>query len=262
MKSKVFSLEGTAVSEIELPDVFSTPFRPDVITRAVIAGQKNRMQPYGVNIDSGHRTSAKYMGTRKGYGHSYSYGQSRIPRLMINKGGRRVGKAKIVPQAVGGRRAHPPKIETVRGERLNRKEARLAVASAIGATSSKELVAARGHKVEKVQTFPLIVDSVFEKLAKVKEVKKTFDKLGLLEDVERVEKRKRAGKGGTRGRPFRRGKSVLIVVSGKVPVSKAARNLAGVEVVAVKNLNAEYLAPGTKAGRLTLWTKAAVEGLK
>jgi len=261
MKVNVFSIEGKGAGNIELPAVFSTPFRPDIITRAVISAQKNRMQPYGINIDAGHRTSAKYMGTRKGYGHSYSYGQSRIPRLMINKGGRRVGKAKIVPQAVGGRRAHPPKTETVRGERINRKEARLAVASAIAATGVKELVAARGHRVSKVPSFPLVVDSSFEKISKAAEVKKTLGSLGLMEDVERIEKRKRAGKGGTRGRPFRRGKSVLIVVSSKSPVSMAARNLAGVDVVSVKGLNAEALAPGTKAGRLTLWTKAAMEGL-
>ena len=40
---------------------------------------------------------------------------------------------------------------------------------------------------------------------------------------------------------------------------KAAANIPGVDVVLVKNLNAEMLAPGGKAGRLTLFTKSALD---
>jgi len=32
-----------------------------------------------------------------------------------------------------------------------------------------------------------------------------------------------------------------------------------VDVIEVKNLNAEVLAPGTKPGRLTLWSEAAID---
>ena len=42
---------------------------------------------------------------------------------------------------------------------------------------------------------------------------------------------------------------------------KAARNLLGVDVTDVSNLNAELLAPGTQAGRLTVWTQSAIERL-
>ena len=39
----------------------------------------------------------------------------------------------------------------------------------------------------------------------------------------------------------------------------AAKNIPGVDVVEVKSLNAELLAPGAKPGRLTLWSSAAIE---
>lgn len=43
---------------------------------------------------------------------------------------------------------------------------------------------------------------------------------------------------------------------------KAAANVPGVEAVEVKHLNAELLAPGAEPGRLTLWTKAAINILE
>ena len=38
----------------------------------------------------------------------------------------------------------------------------------------------------------------------------------------------------------------------------AARNLPGVDIVEVNNLNVELLAPGAHPGRLTIWTKSAI----
>ena len=55
---------------------------------------------------------------------------------------------------------------------------------------------------------------------------------------------------------YKQRKSLLIVTSG--PEFRAARNLAGVDVVTVDQLNVEHLAPGMQAGRLTVWTESAV----
>ena len=52
----------------------------------------------------------------------------------------------------------------------------------------------------------------------------------------------------------------LIVVSDKCNLEKC-RNLPGVEIVRIKSVNAELLAPGTEPGRLTLFTKSAIEKL-
>ena len=57
-------------------------------------------------------------------------------------------------------------------------------------------------------------------------------------------------------------KSLLIVVKDKCAVQLSARNVPGVEIAEVAYLNAELLAPGTYPGRLTVWTKGALELLK
>ena len=87
--------------------------------------------------------------------------------------------------------------------------------------------------------------------------------LGLEKELERVsEKKVRAGKGKSRGRKYKKKNGPLIVVSKKDKLSRAAVNILGIDVVDVKSLNAELLAPGAKAGRLTLWTKGAIHILE
>jgi large subunit ribosomal protein L4e len=63
-----------------------------------------------------------------------------------------------------------------------------------------------------------------------------------------------------RGRRFKQRKSLLIVTAGN-PL-RAARNLSGVDVVTVDQLNVEHLAPGMLAGRLTVWTESALVRLE
>ncbi|MGB8780824.1 MAG: 50S ribosomal protein L4, partial [Candidatus Bathyarchaeia archaeon] len=53
----------------------------------------------------------------------------------------------------------------------------------------------------------------------------------------------------------------LIVVAENKGIMEAAGNIPGVDVVAVRNLNPEILAPGTHPGRFTIWTSSAVEEL-
>ena len=65
-----------------------------------------------------------------------------------------------------------------------------------------------------------------------------------------------------RGRKHIRKTSMLIVLSKDCPLAKAAQNLPGFDIIMVKNLNAELLAPGTHAGRLTMWTEDAVKMLE
>jgi large subunit ribosomal protein L4e len=54
----------------------------------------------------------------------------------------------------------------------------------------------------------------------------------------------------------------LIVVSEDKGIGKAARNYPGLNVITVKQLNAESLAPGTHPGRLTVWVESAIKGLE
>ncbi|MCS4542272.1 MAG: 50S ribosomal protein L4 [Euryarchaeota archaeon] len=246
----VYSLEGQPVKEVELPEVFKEEIRPDVIKRAVIAAQTHRIQPKATDVMGGKRTSA--------YSRGPGYGMARIPRIRTG------GRAAFAPMAVGGREAHPPRVERKIREKINKKERRLAIRSAIAATALKELVQKRGHKIEKISELPLIVEDAFQTLKKANEVKKVFQKLGVIEDVERAKAKKtiRAGKGKMRGRKYRKAKGPLVVIEKDEGVLRAARNLPGVDVCLVNNLNAELLAPGTHLGRLAIWTESAIEGLR
>lgn len=247
---KIFDLQGKPVDKVTLPDVFETPIRPDVIKRAVLAVQSSRLQPQGRDPMAGKRTSAESRGTGMGI--------ARVPRV---KGGG--GRAAFAPSTVGGRQPHPPKTEKNIVRRIPKKEARLALFSAIAATASKDAVAARGHRVEDVPEFPLVVADSFEALAKTSELEAALTHLGVLSDVYRVrESRKiRAGKGKRRGRKMKQAVGPLIVVSEDKGVCAAASNLPGVDVATVSGLNVELLAPGTHPGRLTLWTSGAIAQL-
>ena len=138
-----------------------------------------------------------------------------------------------------------------------------ALISAIAATGQKETVTLRGHKIGTVPQFPLIVEDAFESLTKASEVEDAFTSFGMAEDLTRVRDSRsvRAGKGKRRGRKMKQAVGPLIVVVDGKSLVNAASNLPGVQVTTVANLNTEMLAPGTHAGRLTVWTNGAIEKL-
>jgi large subunit ribosomal protein L4e len=245
--AKLFNLEGKSIGKIELPPVFATPLRPDVIKRAVLAIQSTRFQPQGRDYMAGKRTTAESRGTGSGI--------ARVPRI---KGGG--GRAAFAPGMVGGRLAFPSTPEKIIVKRIPKKEKRLALMSAIAATASKEAVVARGHSIEGVREIPIVVTDDLESLTKTKEVEETLIRLGILSEMYRVrESRKvRAGKGKRRGRKMKQGVGPLIVVNENKGIMEAAGNIVGVETVTVNNLNAEMLAPGTHPGRLAIWTNGAI----
>ncbi|AIF68782.1 50S ribosomal protein L4 [Palaeococcus pacificus DY20341] len=251
MKVHVYSLNGEPIEEIELPKVFQTPFRPDLIRRAVIASWTHRIQPWGTDPMAGKRTSAESIG--KGHGMARVKRMKTAPRF-----------AAFVPFARGGRRAHPPKVEKIIREEINKKERRLALMSAIAATANADLVKARGHIIDGLPQVPLVVDDELEKVFKTAQTREIFKKLGVWEDIERAKKNTkiRAGKGKMRGRRYKKGKGPLIVVAKNEGIIQGARNHPGVDVVLVDNLGVEFLAPGTHPGRLTIWTKGAIERLR
>ncbi|MDD1721870.1 MAG: 50S ribosomal protein L4 [Methanothrix sp.] len=247
MKTNVIDLSGNTSGEIELPPVFEEEYRPDIIKRTVLAAQANRLQAYGPHFYAGMNTSAQSWGP--------GHGVSRVLRL---KNGR---KAAGVPMAVGGRRSHAPQPNADYTEKVNKKERRKAIRSAIAATASEGLVHARGHKFER--DLPVVAKNDLESLTKTSEVIKFLQAAGLWNDVLRAKlgRNIRAGKGKLRGRKYKGRKSLLIVAGTDSGLGKAARNLPGVDFVTVERLNAELLAPGTQAGRLTIWTESSLDKL-
>ncbi len=253
---RVFDLSGKVSGEIELPRLFSVPVREDLIRRAVHAIQANRRQPYGSDPLGGKRTSAHYHGRRGVRFSMMNREMSRLPRLH-NTSPHLMWKAAFAPHAVGGRKAHPPKPEKIWDEKINKKERRLAIISAISATAVPELVRARGHRFG--GEVPLVVVDDAERIEKTSELKKLLESLGLSEELERASRKKiRAGKGKMRGRKYKRKKSVLLIVRDLSRIGRAASNIPGVDAYTVKELNAEVLAPGGVPGRLTVWTESAL----
>jgi len=247
MKANIIDLSGNQVGQIDLPAIFEEEYRPDLIKRAVLSAQANRLQPYGPHFYAGMNTSARSWGP--------GHGVSRVPRIINAR------RAAGVPMAKGGRRSHAPQPNADKTEKINIKERKKAIRSAIAATTVPELVSARGHLFQR--ELPVVVQNDFESLSKTSDVKKFLVAAGLWDDVERAKNGKtiRAGKGKVRGRKYKNRKSLLIVVSKDQGAGKAARNLPGVDFINADGLNAELLAPGTHAGRLTLWTEASIQRL-
>ena len=103
------------------------------------------------------------------------------------------------------------------------------------------------------------MSSDFETLKKTKEIKEAFEKLNLKDELERVKEKKiRAGRGKMRNRKYKRKVGPLLVVAHTCPLMKSSQNL-NIDVVDVRSLNANCLAPGTVPGRLTLFTETAID---
>lgn len=261
MKTKIMDLNKTEKGSKELPVQFNEPVRFDLIQRSVLALQAGQRQAYGVYEEAGKQHTVWLSKRRRDYKAMYGHGISRTPRKIHSRNGTQfnwVGAE--VPGTVGGRVAHPPKSSKIWDQKINEKENRKAICSAISATMNSELIKARGHLVP--NDFPFIIDNKVELLSKTSDVQKALDKLGFEKEIERSSKKKlRAGKGKARGRKHETRIGPLFVVSSNCNLSKSARNIPGVDVVEVKHLNTELLAPGTHPGRLTLWSEAAIDEL-
>src|SRR3989339_144473 len=259
MKVPVFDNEKKEIAKKELPKQFTEPVRNDLIYRAVMTVQSNNRQPYGSYALAGMNVSAKLSRRRRDYKGSYGHGMARTPRKSLSHRGTRFNwVGALAPNTRGGRRSHPPKPERIWTKKLNAKERKKALCSALSATVDKKIIESRGHLLPK--EFPFILSSNIESISKTKDVIKMLYALGFKEELDRTDSKTiRAGKGKNRARPYKIKKSVLFVVSKKCPLNSSAANISGVDIVTPDHLNAELLAPGTKPGRLTLYTDAAVD---
>ncbi len=257
----VYSVKGEIIGNVELPEVFRTEYRPDLIQRAIVAEQANRRQIYGTYELAGMQTSADYFGNRREtFRITINRGQSRLPREKTGGGG--LGKVRRVPQSVKGRPAHPPKKKDWY-VKINKKEYLFALKSAIAATANYDIVTKRSHKIQDIKKIPLIIEDSFEKLSKTRDVIQTLKTLGLGEDINRAMKGKTpSGVGkGRKGYKHKGRKSVLIVINNDNGIIQGIRNIPGVDIARIDELTPELMAPGTHAGRLTLWTKSAIESI-
>ncbi|RLI97811.1 MAG: 50S ribosomal protein L4 [Candidatus Aenigmatarchaeota archaeon] len=256
----VYSVSGSEKGKMNIAKPFSKRVREDLIKRAVLAERSGNRQPYGSDPLAGKRTSAHYHGMRH---YKYSMMNKEMARMKrIHGSGFLSYTARFVPQAIKGRKAHPPKAEKVWKEKINKKEWLNALYSAIAASGKKETVASRNHDVDSIKNVPLVVEDKLQELSKTSDLKKTLESLGVSGELKKASKKKaRAGRGKTRGRRARTRKGPLIIVSDDKGIKKSASNIAGVDAIELKNLSVEMLAPGTHPGRLCIWTRSAMEEL-
>ncbi|KAI5397624.1 60S ribosomal protein L4 [Lathyrus oleraceus] len=240
---------------LPIPDVMRASIRPDIVNFVHSNISNNSRQPYAVSRGAGHQTSAESWGTGRAV--------SRIPRVA-GGGTHRAGQAAFGNMCRGGRMFAPTRIWRRWHRKINVNQKRYAVVSAIAASAVPSLVLARGHRIEAVPEFPLVVGDSAEGVEKTKEAIKVLKKIGAFPDAEKAKDSHgiRPGKGKMRNRRYISRKGPLIVYSTEgAKAVKAFRNIPGVEIANVERLNLLKLAPGGHLGRFVIWTKSAFEKL-
>ena len=253
-KVNIKSIQGKDSGKMDLPSVFETYYRPDLIKRAVLSDETKVRQPQGRYPLAGKMTVASSEGPGRGI--------AKVPRTH-SKGTHHSSRGALINSTRGGRLAHPPRVEKKIVEKINKKEYALALKSAVSATGKEEIVRNRGHKVDEGIEFPIIVEDKFLEITKTSEMVQVLGNLGLEGDLERTKYRSiRSGKGKMRGRRHKTKIGPLLVINDNCNAELSARNIPGVTIVKVQDLKISQLAPGTAAGRVTVWTESAVKQLE
>jgi len=250
MKSILYSSSGEKKSEINLPKVFDTPIREDIIFKYLESEKFLIRQPYSAYSEAGKRHSASGTISHKRHewkGH-YGKGISRTPRKTMHRRGTQFyWVAAEVSQARGGRMAHPPQ-GLYAFRKINKKEKSFAIDSALASTMNVTYIKKRYSSLT-ANANSAVIESLPSKSKEfISSLKKIFSSAFPL-----VMKKKsvRAGKGKSRGRKYKSNAGLLLVIGEKEKVS-----FKGIELVNVKNLSINSLYP---LGRLTLYTKQAID---
>jgi len=224
MKISVISVDGQKKSQIEMPQVFETRIRKDILDK--VCGIENAKRPsYGTDIMAGKRTasSGKIRHRRRKWKSRCQKGISRVPRKIITRRGSSFNWiGAFTPGTRGGRRAHPPKGSKIWAMTPMKKEKLLALKSAIALTSSKP----KNSPLD----FPIVVESKIEELKKAKELKNALKNIF-----------------GTAQ------KNILIISEKEI---KPAKNI-GVENITLKEISASGI-----SGKIVLWTENAIKEME
>lgn len=145
----------------------------------------------------------------------------------------------------------------------NTTQKRHAVASALAATALPPLVMARGHRIDDVNELPLVVSDGAQSISKTKAALELLEGLGCGSELTKVNssKKLRSGKGKMRDRKYTMRRGPLVVYGEDSGLTRALRNLPGVETAHVDRLNLLQLAPGGNFGRFCIYTEDAFKKL-
>ena len=258
MKAQLLSIEGKKIKDIELPEEFSEKIREDIVSK-ILEARKTK-QPYSPSPVAGkqHAAKGKVVHRRHVWRSGYGRGASRVPRKIFSRRGSQFNwEAAEVPFARGGMRAHPPKvISMINTSKINKKELKIAFASALSATANSKKITEKYSRLNEIKNVPYVVEGKIVSL-KTKQLLESLNKI-LGKDVFEVALRKksvRAGQGKKRGRKYKSSAGMLFVTGNKEKLKTNA-----FEIKNVKNLSVVDLAKGG-VGRLTVYTENAIKEL-
>ncbi|MHB1439553.1 MAG: 50S ribosomal protein L4 [Cuniculiplasma sp.] len=249
MKTSIYNVDGKVKGEMDVPQIFYSEMREDIMKKAFRAVSLSYRKPYGSSPNAGLR--------RVGHTSGPGMGISRMPRVSGSS------RAVLLGSTKGGRSPHSPRAEKNLKLKINKKEKVVAWRTALTMAANADIVKKRGHIFSEELTFPVIVDDEINNITKTRDARNFLQSLGVWEDVERAkEKTKiRAGRGTMRNRTYRTPKSILIV-SDKPSGLKAFKSLPGVDISFSKNISISKLAPGGVGGRLILFTESSIKNME
>ncbi len=243
MDADVISIDGKKKGSVALPRVFSERVRPELIRRAVDAENSRRLQPQGHYPLAGMQTTATYYGAMNSYRTGRHMGVAIRPREKL--GGGAQGKVRRIPSAVTGKRAHPHVVEKRLVENINKREYRLAVASAIAASAHNGV--------------PIIASIDMDSIKRTKDMLKAIENVTGIKMAQNKAKLRKGVRRSSRRRIYR--KSVLVVVGKDAPAMLSARNMAGVDACTINRLSVGLLAPGGVPRKIVVWSESAMKSL-
>jgi large subunit ribosomal protein L4e len=256
MKTKIIDKTGKEGKEVELPKVFASKIRTDILAKVFEAQRLIQMQPYGAmkGAGAGYSASGILKHKRHDWKSSYNKGISRIPRKIMSRNGASFNwVGATVASTRGGRRPHAPRSEKNPFLKVNKNELLIAFKSALTGTVDK-------NALEKKYGKEVASGFILEEKALALKTKDFFAILEKLfgENFSKVLKTKkvRAGMGKLRGRKYKRSAGLLMVIGKDEKMSRS-----GIEVVAVPELKISDLAPNGEPGRLTCYTENAIKEL-
>ena len=236
-----------------MPGVFSAPIRNDLVHFVHSNLAHNRRQGHAVFYKAGAEHSAESWGTGRAV--------ARIPRIS-GSGTSRAGQATFGNMCRKARMFAPLKIWRRWHRKVNVTQRRHAVAAALAASAVTPLVMARGHLVQNVPEFPLVINNFGD--GTTKSLLSTLSSFGVSDDLAKVRKSRhaRAGQGKLRNARYVLRKGPLIVHDeADDKLKRAARNLPGVDTCNVHRLNILQLAPGGHLGRFVIFTEGGFRAL-
>ena len=254
MKAQVYDMQGNKKSEVQLPEIFKTEIREDIVQKYYESEKLNTQHPYSPAKSAGRRHSAS--GTISHQRHDwkghYGRGISRVPRKTMRRSGVNfywIGAE--IASARGGRRAHPPKFPR-RFRKINKKEITLALNSALAATANEDYVIQRYSTLNKLSIkLPIILESPQNEIKTKNFIKTLKTILGDLFNLALKNKTIRAGKGKLRGRRYKSNAGLLLIKSKDERIKTK-----GLDIKSINELSIQDLYP---LGRLTIYTEKALE---